>query len=190
MAVQILIIDCNDSFTYNLLDYFYRLGVNCTVVNVVDVDSKMVDAADGIVLSPGPGHPKDYPSLLALLDTCHQNKPILGVCLGMQLLAHYFGMLVIKSQHPMHGKTSDIYHDQREIFHKIQTPFNIMRYHSLVVKSVTADFTVTSRTKDDIIMSFRHNTYNLIGVQFHPESVLTEFGQTLLGNWIQFCIKN
>ena len=128
---------------------------------------EMVDDFDGIVLSPGPGHPNDYPSILTLVKSFYESKPILGVCLGMQIIAHFFGLSVVRAKEPMHGKTSDIYHDQREIYHKIPTPFNIMRYHSLVVKESFEDFDVTSKTKDGELMSFKHRMYNLTGVQYH-----------------------
>lgn len=190
MLVRILIIDCNDSFTYNLKDYFFRLGATCDVVNESIVDMALIDKYDGIVFSPGPGHPRLYPNLLEIMSSCYKVKPILGVCLGMQLIAHFFGMPVVKTAIPMHGKTSDIYHDQREIYHKIPLPINIMRYHSLIINNVSEDFKVTSKTKDNLIMSFKHKSYNLTGVQYHPESILTERGIDLLDNWIQFCVKN
>jgi anthranilate synthase/aminodeoxychorismate synthase-like glutamine amidotransferase len=194
--MRLLLIDNNDSFTYNLAQQLLRLGAEVTVVNVDSLDTRNewgswdfseVEKTQGVVISPGPKSPKDYPVYTELLKRYHREKPILGVCLGHQILGDYFGAPTVRAPQVMHGKTSLIQHTGKSIFEGISTPMNVARYHSLVVSAVPEGFEALAWTADAILMAMRHKTLPLFGVQFHPESFLTEEGDRLILNFLKLC---
>ena len=187
---MVLVIDNYDSFTYNLVQYLGELGAEVQVmrndaVNVSDVANAK---ADRIVISPGPGRPEHAGVTMDVIRELGERTPILGVCLGHQAIGAVFGGDVVRAGVPMHGKTSTIEHDGRGVFRGIAGPFQASRYHSLVVaeQSLPAALEVTARTREDAtIMGLRHRTWPVYGVQFHPESILTCEGKTILGNFLR-----
>lgn len=190
--MKVLLIDNIDSFTWNLAQLIRSTGAECLVVRNDEVSVADIRAMkpDRIVLSPGPGGPKDSKISLDAIRGFHESIPMLGVCLGHQCLAHVFGgsSFVGKTPRVMHGKTSKVFHDGKDLFKKMPSPFTAARYHSLIVKRVPNDFVMTAWTgtqkKPDVIMAMRHKTLPVFGVQFHPESFLTEHGKTLLKNFL------
>ncbi len=190
--MKVLLIDNIDSFTWNLAQLIRSAGAECHVVRndeVTVVDIRRM-SPDRIVLSPGPGGPADSKASLDAVKEFYASIPMLGVCLGHQCLAHVFGgpAFVGRAQTVMHGKTSKVFHDGKDLFQKIASPFTAARYHSLIVKRVPNDFVVTAWTgtqnKPDVIMAMRHESLPVFGVQFHPESFLTEHGGTLMKNFL------
>ncbi len=186
---MILVLDNYDSFTFNLVQL---LGRFCTDIVVrrndeLHVQDVIAMRPEKILISPGPGRPEDAGITLELIQACGQQVPILGVCLGHQAIGLAFGGRVIHAPTLMHGRTSQIHHDQQKIYHGVPSPFTATRYHSLVVsgESVPADLQVTARTSDGVIMGVRHRGYPIEGVQFHPESILTESGEHIIRNWLQ-----
>lgn len=185
---KILIIDNYDSFTYNLYDYFLQLGTACTVVRNDEWTKEQFQSFDfdGLVLSPGPKKPKDAGLLMWVIEYFHDKKPILGICLGHQGIGEFFGATLIKARLPIHGKTSSIQHDQSFLFQELPSSFKVMRYHSLIITDTEKTKLVpTSFTQEKEIMSFQHQSLPITGVQFHPESILTEHGLALLDNWLK-----
>lgn len=187
-AKMILIIDNYDSFTYNLVQYFGELGTEIKVVRndewtVQDIEYIRPKA---IVLSPGPGTPSDAGISLETVRYFAGKIPIFGVCLGHQTIAQAFGGKVVLAQQVMHGKTSEIHHDGQTIFTGLSSPMVTTRYHSWLVDkdSLPDEFAISAETKMGEIMAIRHRTYPIEGVQFHPESILTEHGKRLLGNFL------
>ncbi len=185
---MILVIDNYDSFTYNLVQIMGEGGVSLKVVRNDEVSLADIRSLrpDGIVLSPGPGHPKDSKITLELAHGLDDVTPILGVCLGHQALALAHGGKVVKASRLLHGKTSKVYHDQKTLFQGLSNPFEATRYHSLIVEeeSLPDSLMVTAWTSHGEIMGLRHRELPLEGVQFHPESVLTQEGPRLLQNFI------
>lgn len=192
---SILVIDNYDSFVYTLVSYLRELGADVDVVRNDDIPATeiagKVGSYDGVLLSPGPGVPAESgvcPPLLSWAET--SGMPVFGVCLGHQALGEVFGAEVTHSPVLMHGKTSTITHDGEGIFFGCPSPLTVTRYHSLAIVDETLDlekFTVTARTDDGIVMAIEHREKPLFGVQFHPESVLTECGYLMLGNWLEVC---
>ncbi|PLC58631.1 aminodeoxychorismate/anthranilate synthase component II [Photobacterium carnosum] len=190
---MLLIIDNYDSFTYNLYQYFCELGAEVVVVrnDAIDIAAIEALAPTHLVISPGPCTPNDAGISLQAIEYFAGKLPILGVCLGHQSLAQVFGGDVVRARQVMHGKTSPIYHTDRGVFEGLNNPLTVTRYHSLVVKAVTLPdcFEITAWTElngqFDEIMGIRHKTLDLEGVQFHPESILTEQGHQLLANFLQ-----
>ena len=184
----IFVIDNYDSFTYNLVQYLGELGAQVQVArnDAVSVDEISKHQPDGIVISPGPGRPQDAGVSLEVIEALGDKTPILGVCLGHQSIAERFGANIVGAQTLMHGRTSAITHDGQGVFAGLPSPFVATRYHSLVVEraSVPAELEITAHADDDEIMGLRHRELPLCGVQFHPESFLTEHGHTLLRNWL------
>lgn len=182
-----MLLDNYDSFTYNLYDYFLQLGVACTVVRN-DAWSPQEWAAasfDGLVLSPGPQRPRDAGQLMWVIEHFHQRCPMLGICLGHQGIGTFFGAELRKARLPIHGKTSTIQHDGKGLFRGLPPRFEVMRYHSLILPSLEGTpLVATSHTDEGEIMSLEHETLPISGLQFHPESILTEHGLALLGNWV------
>ena len=187
---QILILDNYDSFTYNLYDYLSQLGANCTVVrnDTASLSDLMLYKYDGIVLSPGPGRPEKAGVMMQLIEEYCHRKVILGVCLGMQAIGIHFGAKLVRSIVPVHGKTSEVFHRGEGVFSEILNPTNVMRYHSLVLKSLPDCLNCTAMTSDNTIMAIRHRSLPLTGLQFHPESILTNDGLQLLNNWLKTCL--
>ena len=191
---MVLVIDNYDSFTYNLVQYLGELGAEVRVMRNDQVTIEdVVDAKpDHIVISPGPGRPEDAGVTMTVIRACGRETPILGVCLGHQAIGAVFGGEVVRAGTPMHGKTSTIDHDGRGVFSGIAGPFVASRYHSLVVAEagLPAELEVTARTADgEHIMGLRHREWPVHGVQFHPESILTGEGKTILGNFLR-CSKS
>ncbi len=183
-----LMIDNYDSFTYNLVQYFWELGVEMEVfrndrIRLADID---VGLLEGIVLSPGPGTPADSGICPEIVRELAPDLPILGVCLGHQTIGEVFGGSVVRAPRLMHGKTSPVLHDGSDIFAGIPSPFEATRYHSLIVLESTLppEIEVTARTEEGEVMALAHRRYPTRGVQFHPESILTLHGKTLLANFI------
>ena len=184
---MILVIDNYDSFTYNLVQYLGELGADLVVRrnDAVTLDEARAVAPSHIVISPGPGTPDDGGISLALIREFHRTTPILGVCLGHQCIGAAFGGKVDRAPRLMHGKTSLVYHDEKGVFDEVPNPFNAMRYHSLIVGEPLPDcLAVTARTDEGEVMALRHKTAPVIGVQFHPESILTEHGKAILHNFL------
>ncbi|MCD6235261.1 MAG: anthranilate/aminodeoxychorismate synthase component II [Candidatus Neomarinimicrobiota bacterium] len=191
---MILFIDNFDSFTYNLVQIFGSRGEKIHVIrnNEADIDYIRQLNPDGIVISPGPGYPEKAGISLAVIQTFYRDIPVLGVCLGHQCIAAAFGGKIIQEKNPVHGKTSEIFHNGYILYRQIPSPFFATRYHSLVADphSLPPSLCVDARTKDGLIMGIHHREYPVSGVQFHPESILTSFGETLIHNWLDaFIIK-
>lgn len=182
--MSILLIDNNDSFTYNLFQQMESLGAKVEVATVDSLDLDACESHTALVISPGPKSPKDYPIYTQLLDRFHKEKTILGVCLGHQILADYFGAPTVRATKVMHGKTSFIQHSASGLFEGIPSPMKVARYHSLVVSKVPAHFKALAHTDDQTLMAIQHESLPLFGVQFHPESFLTEHGDQLMQNFL------
>jgi anthranilate synthase/aminodeoxychorismate synthase-like glutamine amidotransferase len=186
---MVLVIDNYDSFTYNLVQYLGELGADVRVRrnDAITLGEIEAMAPDRILISPGPGRPEDAGISVEVIRRFGPTTPILGVCLGHQAIGLVFGGTVCRAAAPMHGKTSTVVHDGKGVFAGITDPFPAGRYHSLVIAGddVPADLEVAARTQDDgTIMAVRHRTYPVHGVQFHPESVLTDEGRTILRNFL------
>jgi len=185
---MILVIDNYDSFTYNLVQYLGELGEEVTVRrnDRVTLDEIASMRPDHILISPGPCTPNEAGISLALIDRFKDRIPILGVCLGHQAIGQAFGGEVVRAGQLMHGKTSQIFHDGKTIFEGLPSPFTATRYHSLVVRRDTLPdcLEISAETSDGEIMGLRHKEYPVEGVQFHPESIMTEHGHTLLKNFL------
>ena len=186
--IDILLVDNYDSFTYNLYDYWLRLGVSCKVIRNNEISFEAFQQIDfrGLVLSPGPKKPKDAGLLMDLIDYFHDKKPIFGICLGHQGIGEYFGATLLKGSVPVHGKTSVIHHQQHSIFKELPSSFEVMRYHSLELQQFdNTDLEVIATTPDDIVMAIAHQYLPIHGVQFHPESILTQYGLEMMDNWLK-----
>ena len=185
---MILVIDNYDSFTYNLVQYLGELGAEMTVRrnDVVTVDEVEAMAPSQIVISPGPGTPLDGGVSLQVIHQFHESTPILGVCLGHQCIGAAFGGRVDRTPRLMHGKTSPIYHYGKGIFDGVPSPFEATRYHSLIVHEPLPDcLQVTAFTTEGEVMAVKHKTAPVVGVQFHPESILTKYGKHILNNFLK-----
>jgi anthranilate synthase component II len=189
MSRRVLLIDNYDSFTYNLYQYLAELGANVTVVrnDAVTVEQAREQEPDLVVISPGPGVPRDAGISVELIRALGPTTPTLGVCLGHQAVAEAFGGVVTRAPELMHGKASAITHDGSGVFEGLPSPFSAIRYHSLCAapEAVPDSLEVTARTESGVIMGLRHRRYPVFGVQFHPESILTEHGKDLLHNFVE-----
>lgn len=185
---RIVVIDNYDSFTYNLVQHLEVLGASCDVIlnDACDVEAIAARAPEGIVISPGPCTPDEAGVSLAAVARFSGHVPILGVCLGHQSIGQSFGGKVVRAERLMHGKTSPIAHDGRGVFAGLSNPFTATRYHSLLVEraSLPGELEVSAWTSEGEIMGLRHKSLRVEGVQFHPESILTEEGMALLKNWL------
>ncbi|MRX43800.1 anthranilate synthase component II [Agromyces kandeliae] len=188
---RILVIDNYDSFVYTLNGYLQELGAETEVVRnddiAVDDVADRIAEYDAVLISPGPGKPADAGVSIPVVEAAlASGQPILGVCLGHQAIAEAFGAVVTNAEELMHGKTSKVVHDDSPFYEGVPQHFTATRYHSLAVVDGTVpdDLVVTSRTDGGVIMGLRHATAPILGVQFHPESVLTEGGYRMLGNWL------
>ena len=187
MPKQILVIDNYDSFVYNLVQYLGQIGAECTVVRNDEITVEKAREFDGVLISPGPGTPEAAGISIDMVNFCAQEKiPLFGVCLGHQAIATAFGATVSRAPELLHGKTSVIEHNNHGVMANIPSPITVTRYHSLAIEPATlpAEIEVTSTTDSGIVMSIQHKTLPISGVQFHPESVLTEHGHKMLGNWL------
>ena len=190
MATKILVIDNYDSFVFNLVQYLGQLGAECTVVRNDEVEADAAKDFDGVLISPGPGIPEKAGVSIAMIKYCAEKKiPLFGVCLGHQAIGVAFGATVSRAPELLHGKTSLVHHKSQGVLAGLPTPFTATRYHSLCVEPTTVgtDLEITSQTDSGIVMSMRHRTLPIEGVQFHPESVLTEHGHAMLANWLHEC---
>ena len=189
MSARILLIDNYDSFTYNLVQAFLVLGAEVDVHrnDEIDIATAKSLAPSHLVISPGPGRPDDAGCSLAMIGAFAGGIPVLGVCLGHQSIVQHFGGEIIAAQSLMHGKTSAVTHDSEGLFAGLPNPFEAGRYHSLAANqgNLPAELTVTAKTAEGEIMGVRHQSLNVVGVQFHPESVLTPDGPLLLGNFLK-----
>ena len=185
---MLLLIDNYDSFVHNLARYFVELGCETAVVrnDAVTVDGVRELAPSAIVISPGPCTPREAGVSMELVRELGPSIPMLGVCLGHQAIAAALGGQVIRADEPVHGRTSWVRHDGRRLFAGLPNPLRATRYHSLIVDEVTlpSDLIVTARTEDGVPMALEHERWPLFGVQFHPESVLSQCGRALLGNFL------
>ena len=188
MSPRVLLIDNYDSFTYNLYQYLCELGASVTVVrnDAISVDEVKKLAPDFIVISPGPGVPRDAGISVDLVRAVGSKTPILGVCLGHQAITEAYGGVVTRAPELMHGKASQIHHDGRGVFEGLPSPFSAIRYHSLCAapEAVPDSLEVTAKSDSGVIMALKHREYPVYGVQFHPESILTEHGKELLQNFL------
>ena len=186
--MKILLIDNYDSFTYNLYHYISKYKKNIDVIRNDKIDSKKIlrNQYDKIVISPGPGNPNQAGNCLKIVRDVYKKLPILGVCLGHQIIGQVFGGKIINAKKLMHGKTSIIKHNKKGLFKNIHNNFVATRYHSLVVdkKKFPKDLIITAETKDKTIMGLMHKDYNIHGFQFHPESISTKVGIRLIKNFI------
>ena len=190
-STRVLVVDNYDSFVYTLNGYLQELGAETEVVRndsfgVAEVPARIAEY-DAVLISPGPGKPSDAGVSIPIVEAAlASGQPILGVCLGHQAIAEAFGAVVTNAEELMHGKTSLITHDDSDFYDGVPQPFTATRYHSLAVvdDTVPGELIVTSRTQGGVIMGLRHKSAPIFGVQFHPESVLTEGGYRMLGNWL------
>ena len=191
IAPSILVVDNYDSFVYNLVQYMIELGADVTVRRNDEVDAAQVEAMapDGVLVSPGPGHPRDAGNCVEIIRYCAEKSiPMFGVCLGHQALGEAFGATVDRAPELLHGRSSLVEHEGVGVFEGVSNPLVVGSYHSLVVKDegLPSEFAVTARSHG-LIMGVRHRTLPLEGVQFHPESVLTQDGYRMLANWLEEC---
>ncbi|GAA0194875.1 anthranilate synthase component II [Glutamicibacter creatinolyticus] len=192
-ATKILVIDNYDSFVYTLVGYLQELGAQTTVIRNDDRDLSgaiaLAQEHDGVLISPGPGDPTGAGVSIDLIKWCGEhNKPMLGVCLGHQALAEAYGGTVTHAEQLMHGKTSLVRHAEHPVFAQVANPFTATRYHSLaaVRSTIPQELEIICETEDGVVMGLAHRTAPLWGLQYHPESVLTQDGYLMLGNWLQF----
>ena len=189
-ATKILVIDNYDSFVFNLVQYLQQLGADCTVVRNDAISVEEASAYDGVLISPGPGTPERAGISVAMINYCAEKSiPLFGVCLGHQAIGVAFGATVSRAPELLHGKTSLVFHKQQGVLDDLPSPFTATRYHSLCVEkdSMPEVLEVTGATESGVIMSMQHKTLPIQGVQFHPESVLTEHGHLMLANWLVIC---
>ena len=189
MATRILVVDNYDSFVFNIVSYLVQLGAEVDVLRNDEVDIDQALGYDGILISPGPGTPEDAGVSMDLIRAAAGKVPVFGVCLGHQAIAAVYGATVDRAPELLHGKTSEVLHQGGGVFDGLKQPFTATRYHSLAIVEGTVpdELEVTARTDSGVIMGVRHKQYQVEGVQFHPESVLTEGGYRMLANWLAEC---
>ncbi|GII56163.1 aminodeoxychorismate/anthranilate synthase component II [Planotetraspora thailandica] len=187
-ASRVLVVDNHDSFVHTIVQYLRELGADCDVRPRDHVTVDDADGFDGVLVSPGPGTPEAAGVSVPLVRHCAEREiPLLGICLGHQAIAVAYGGTVTRAPELMHGRTSPISHDGRGVFAQIPSPVTMTRYHSLAVvpDTVPEVLEVTATTPDGVVMGLRHHAAPVEGVQFHPESVVSEHGHKLLGNWLR-----
>ena len=186
---KILVIDNFDSFTYNLVQYLFEIGCEASVYRNDSAKAKDLinkSKPDAVLISPGPSVPDNAGLTLEMIDECFkQDLPLFGVCLGHQAIGQYFGGKIIRMDEPVHGKTAAISHDNKGGFQGLPSPFKATRYHSLVIDpaSMPQELNISAQTSDGVIMGVRHQSKKIEGVQFHPESILTQHGKSILRNF-------
>jgi para-aminobenzoate synthetase component 2 len=189
-VARILVVDNYDSFVFNIVQYLAQLGAECTVVRNDQVEAAEAAKYDGVLISPGPGTPAKAGVSIAMIQYCAEHSiPLFGVCLGHQAIGEAFGATVSRAPELLHGKTSIVHHNGKGVMTNLPSPFTATRYHSLAVEADTVPdvLEVTSKTDSGVIMSLRHKSLPIEGVQFHPESVLTEHGHKMLANFLAQC---
>jgi para-aminobenzoate synthetase component 2 len=189
---RVLVLDNYDSFVYNLVQYLGQLGAEVIVRRNDAITPAELDdlAVDGVLISPGPGTPQDAGQSMAFVQACAERRlPLFGVCLGHQAIGAVFGAPIVRAPELLHGKTSDVVHDGSGVLAGLPSPFTATRYHSLAVSEaeLPAEILVTGRTVSGVVMSLRHESLPIDGVQFHPESVLTQGGHRMVANWLRRC---
>ncbi len=187
---HVLVVDNYDSFVFNLVQYLGQLGASTVVRRNDEVSPDDLDGYDGVLLSPGPGIPEDAGCSISMVRACaDRGLPLLGVCLGHQAIAVAHGAVVSRAPELLHGKTSEVHHEHAGVLHPLPDPFTATRYHSLAVEADTLppELEVTARTESGVVMAIRHRDAPIEGVQFHPESVLTQGGHLLLAAWLGQC---
>lgn len=189
MTARILIVDNYDSFVFNLAQYLGQLGAEVTVLRNDAVSPSDALSYDGVLLSPGPGDPHDAGVCMDMVGACAGRVPVLGVCLGHQAIGAAFGATVSRAPELLHGKTSMVHHTGAGVLEGLPDPFRATRYHSLAVEAATvpAELEITGWTESGVVMALRHREVDIEGVQFHPESVLTQGGHRMLANWLVRC---
>ncbi|SDH56889.1 para-aminobenzoate synthetase component 2 [Lentzea fradiae] len=188
--MRVLVVDNYDSFVYNLVQYLAQLGAECVVRRNDEVDLAEIDQVDGVLVSPGPGTPERAGASIDVIKKCADTgKPVFGVCLGHQAIGVVWGGTVDRAPELLHGKTSIVFHEGQGVLEGVPQPFIATRYHSLTVlpETIPAEFEVTGKTETGIVMAMRHRELPVEGVQFHPESVLTDGGHRMLANWLKVC---
>ena len=189
---RVLVLDNYDSFVYNLVQYLQQLGAEVVVHrnDAVTPDALEDLAVAGVLISPGPGTPQDAGQSMAFVTACAERRlPLFGVCLGHQAIGAVFGSSIVRAPELVHGKTSEVVHDGVGVLTGLPSPFIATRYHSLAVREeeLAAEIRVTGRTPSGVVMALRHETLPIEGVQFHPESVLTQGGHRMVANWLAGC---
>jgi para-aminobenzoate synthetase component 2 len=187
---KILVVDNYDSFVYNLVQYLGQLGAECVVKRNDEVKVNDADSFDGVLISPGPGTPSEAGISIEMIKYCAEKKiPLFGVCLGHQAIGEAFGAKVSRAPELLHGKTSEIIHNGHGVLSDLPSPFTATRYHSLAIEKDTVpdELEIVGSTQSQVVMAIQHKTLPISGVQFHPESVLTEHGHQMLGNWLVAC---
>jgi para-aminobenzoate synthetase component 2 len=185
---KILVVDNYDSFVFNLVQYLQQLGAEVVVKRNDEVNANSINEFDGVLLSPGPGTPEDAGACIEIVKAAiEKQKPLLGVCLGHQAIGAALGGKVSRAPELLHGKTSQVQHKNEGVFKDLKSPFRATRYHSLAIKNPNFpnDLIITATSESGVIMGVKHKTAPIEGVQFHPESVLTEGGHRLLANWLE-----
>jgi para-aminobenzoate synthetase component 2 len=187
-VTKILVVDNYDSFVFNIVQYLQQLGAEVVVKRNDEVNANSINEFDGVLLSPGPGTPEDAGACIEIVNAAiEKQKPLLGVCLGHQAIGAAMGGKVSRAPELLHGKTSQVQHKNEGVFKDLKSPFRATRYHSLAIENPNFpnDLTITATTESGVIMGVKHKTAPIEGVQFHPESVLTEGGHRLLANWLE-----
>jgi para-aminobenzoate synthetase component 2 len=192
VSVRVLVIDNYDSFVYNLVQYLGQLGAEVIVRRNDAVRPRELPSlnVDGVLISPGPGTPQDAGQSMAFVSACAERElPLFGVCLGHQAIGAVFGAPIVRAPELLHGKTSEVVHDGSGVLANLPSPFVATRYHSLAVSEpeLPAEIVVTGRTSTGVVMALRHSSLPIDGVQFHPESVLTQGGHRMVANWLRRC---
>ena len=185
---KILVVDNYDSFVFNIVQYLQQLGAEVVVKRNDEVTANSINEFDGVLLSPGPGTPEDAGACIEIVKAAiEKQKPLLGVCLGHQAIGSALGGKVSRAPELLHGKTSQVQHKNEGVFKDLKSPFRATRYHSLAIENPNFpnELTITATTESGVIMGLKHKTAPIEGVQFHPESVLTEEGHHLLANWLE-----
>jgi para-aminobenzoate synthetase component 2 len=191
-VTRILVVDNYDSFVYNLVQYLGQLGAEVVVRRNDAVTPDELDSldVDGVLISPGPGTPQEAGASMAFVTACaDRSVPLFGVCLGHQAIGAVFGAPIVRAPELLHGKTSEVRHDGTGVLAGLPSPFTATRYHSLTVQedALPPEIVVTGRTETGVVMAFRHVSLPIDGVQFHPESVLTQGGHRMVANWLRGC---
>jgi para-aminobenzoate synthetase component 2 len=187
-VTKILVVDNYDSFVFNIVQYLQQLGAEVVVKRNDEVNANSINEFDGVLLSPGPGTPEDAGACIEIVNAAiEKQKPLLGVCLGHQAIGAALGGKVSRAPELLHGKTSQVQHKNEGVFKDLKSPFRATRYHSLAIENPNFpnDLTITATTESGVIMGVKHKTAPIEGVQFHPESILTEGGHHLLANWLE-----
>ena len=184
-----IVIDNYDSFTYNLVQYIGEIDKDVLVYKNDEISiEKIINLnPDCIVISPGPGRPEDAGISTEIISHLKGKLPIMGICLGHQAIGYSFGANIVNAEDIFHGKTSEIYHNNDPIFKNVPSPFTATRYHSLIIEkdSLGTEFDVIANTSKNLVMGIKHIKYDLYGLQFHPESILTEYGMTIMRNFLK-----